>query len=391
MTPAARVQTAIELLDRIIIATRDDGAAADTIIAQGFAERSYAGSKDRRAVRELIYAAIRRAGKRPDSGRAAMLGLAKDQTELRALFDGSPYGPATISASEPVATAGLAPAWLAEQIDPAELAALQGRAPTDLRVNTLKTTRAALLAQLDGAAPAPHAPDAIRLTQEIANLDRHPAYLTGAFEVQDAGSQLVGLATGAQPGMDVLDLCAGAGGKTLQLASMMDNRGRIIASDIDRGRLSRLLPRAERAGVNNVVTRLLNPGQERLMLADLTGQADLVLIDAPCSGSGTWRRNPEARWRLTPARLDRLLATQHQLLDLAAPLVKPGGALVYIVCSLFDSEGPAQAAAFAARQAGWRVAPLSLPAGQASGDGWRLSPALSGTDGFFIARWLAPC
>jgi 16S rRNA (cytosine967-C5)-methyltransferase len=189
----------------------------------------------------------------------------------------------------------------------------------------------------------------------------------------------------------VVDLCAGAGGKTLALAAQMGGRGRIIACDADRARLSRLAPRAMRAGVATVDTRLLDPGREADALADLRSAADLVVVDAPCTGTGTWRRNPEARWRLTPARLERASATQARLLDVAAALVRPGGRLVHIVCSLLDEEGANQAAAFLRRHPDWRSEPIALLAGVAHGQGWRLTPAADGTDGFFVAAFLAPC
>jgi 16S rRNA (cytosine967-C5)-methyltransferase len=190
--------------------------------------------------------------------------------------------------------------------------------------------------------------------------------------------------------MLAVDLCAGAGGKTLALAAEMRNEGRLIATDSDRGRLSRLPPRGERAGVTIAETRLLDPGAEAAALADLAGQADMVLIDAPCSGTGTWRRNPETRWRATPDRLKRLTELQARLLDLAATLLKPGGTLVYAVCSLLHEEGRDQAAALSARSS-LVPAPVPIQAGRPAGSGVLLTPGHDGTDGFFVARWQAPC
>jgi 16S rRNA (cytosine967-C5)-methyltransferase len=171
----------------------------------------------------------------------------------------------------------------------------------------------------------------------------------------------------------------------------MQGEGAILASDTDRARLSRLTPRAERAGVSIVETRLLDTGREGAALADWQGSADCVLIDAPCSGTGTWRRNPEARWRLTPDRLARVVATQAKVLETGAALVRPGGALVYIVCSLLDEEGADQIERFAAAHPDWTVERLALPAGAPHGPGTRLTPARDGTDGFFVARLVAPC
>ena len=395
MTPGARTQAASALLDEIIAAARDQGRAADTLIARYFASRRYAGSKDRRAVRDLVYAAIRRAGDRPESGRAAMIGLAREDDTLAATFDGGPHAPAPVTAAEPAAGAGSAPEWLTGRLhtaglDEAEIAALVGRAPLDVRVNRLRADRDTVAAAIPDARPLPHAPAGLRLPAGT-NVEQLIPYRDGAIEVQDEGSQIVSLAAGATPGTAVVDLCAGAGGKSLALAAAMADRGTLLACDVDRARLSRLRPRAERAGVTIIETRLLNPGQEAAALDDWRERADIVLVDAPCSGTGTWRRNPEARWRLTPDRLDRLVATQRSLLDLAALLAKPGGAVVHVVCSLLDEEGAGQADAFLARHAGWRAEPIDLPAGRPRGAGRRLTPAHDGTDGFFVARLVRPC
>jgi 16S rRNA (cytosine967-C5)-methyltransferase len=385
VTPQARVQAAIDILDEVIAAARDAGAAGDTIVQRYFRTRRYAGSKDRRAVRELVYAAIRRSGERPVSGRAALVGLADDQPELAALFDGSAHGPPPIAADEPRAGASELPAWLTDKLGGF---GLLDRAPLDLRINRLKATRAEI--EIEGAVPTPHAPDGLRLPESI-QVERLPEWEAGLIEVQDEGSQLVTLACAAEPGMKVVDLCAGAGGKTLGLAAAMEDRGVIFACDADRARLSRLAPRAERASVTIVETRLLDGGREMMALGDLADAADLVVVDAPCSGTGTWRRNPEARWRLTPDRLARVVALQARLLDVAARLVKPGGILVHIVCSLLDEEGAGQAEAFLARHPDWSAEPVVLPAGRPHGPGLRLTPSGDGTDGFFVARLKAPC
>ncbi|MFS2111043.1 RsmB/NOP family class I SAM-dependent RNA methyltransferase [Sphingomonas sp. Sphisp140] len=394
MNPAARLQAAIDLLDRITAAARDQGGSADTIIAKWFAERRYAGSKDRRAIRALVYDAIRMLGERPESGRAAMLALVERRAELAELFDGSPYGPAPIQPGEPVAEAGVLPRWLAEAfvasgLDADEQAALLERAPLDLRVNTLKADPAVIQAEIGAAVSLPCLPAGLRVPSD-SPVEQLPAYKDGQFEVQDAGSQFVSLAAGVERGQHVIDLCAGGGGKTLALAAAMANHGSILACDIDRPRLSRLMPRAERAGVGIVETRLLNPNQEVSMLADQAGRADVVLVDAPCSGTGTWRRNPEARWRLNPQRLDRYVGMQSALLDIAADLVRPGGVLVHVVCSLLDAEGAGQAEAFLARHPGWEAEPLALGAGSPRGPGLRFTPLRDSTDGFFVARMRRP-
>lgn len=387
MTPGARVQAAIEILDLVIAAARANGAPADRIVGEWFRTRRFAGSKDRRAVRDLVYAAIRACGPVPISGRAAMLRLARDDPSLAGLFDGQGHAPAPIAAEEPVATGGVAPPWLERALAESDITgdeaqALLARAPLDLRVNTLKADRATLaLPQLGEPGLAPQS---LRLPHGT-QVESWEAYTTGQIEVQDIGSQLVCAALGAQPGELVIDLCAGAGGKTLALAAAMDNRGRLIATDTDRARLSRLEPRAWRAGVTIAETRLLDPGREAEVLADLAGQADAVLVDAPCSGTGTWRRSPEGRWRLTPDQLARYAAVQARLLDLAASLLRPGGRLGFVTCSLLDVEGAGQAAGFLARHPDWSAQELHLAAGTPRGPGVRLAPGRDGTDGFFVA------
>jgi len=393
MTPTARVQAAIELIDAVIAAAAADGAPADRLIAEYFRARRYAGSKDRRAVRELVYRAIRACGPVPASGRAAMLRLAQGDPALIALFDGSPHGPAPVDDGEVVATGGTSPEWLARElrasdISDAEAAALLERAPLDLRVNTLKADRSTV--ELPVAAEPTAAPQGLRV-EPGAPVEAWDAYAAGLIEVQDTGSQLACLAVAAGPGETVIDLCAGAGGKTLALAAAMDNRGTLIATDSDRNRLAKLAPRAARAGAGMIETRLINPGRELEMLSDLSARADAVLVDAPCSGTGTWRRNPEARWRLTPDRLARFEQVQSRLLDIGAALVRPGGRLVYVTCSLLDAEGAGQVEAFLGRHGEWSAHALNLPLGKPRGKGWRLSPFHDGTDGFFIASLTRAC
>ncbi|WP_120717780.1 RsmB/NOP family class I SAM-dependent RNA methyltransferase [Tsuneonella amylolytica] len=387
MTPSARVQAAIEILDAVIDAARGAGAPADRLVSDYFRTRRYAGSKDRRAVRGLVYDAIRACGPIPADGRAAMLRLGQDMPDLANLFDGSPHGPAPIGPAEVATPGGLAPEWLerelaASGIEGDDAAALLGRAPLDVRVNTLKASRNTV--KLPVPAQTTEAPNGLRL-EPGTPVEQWDAFRAGLIEVQDTGSQLACMAVGAMPGETVVDLCAGAGGKTLALAAAMDNRGRLVATDTDRARLSRLAPRAERAGAGLIESRLLDPGREMEALGDLEGLADAVLVDAPCSGTGTWRRNPEARWRLTPERLTRFVAAQDHVLDLGARLVRPGGRLVYVTCSLLDIEGADRVQAFLGRHGGWAARPPSLPLGDARGQGWRLAPFRDGTDGFFIA------
>ncbi|MCK0128205.1 RsmB/NOP family class I SAM-dependent RNA methyltransferase [Erythrobacter sp. F6033] len=387
MMPAARVQAAIELLDAIIDGAKREGAPADRLISAYFKQRRYAGSKDRRAVRELVYRAIRHCGEIPRTGRAAMLALAQDDAQLVPLFDGSTHGPPAIGGKEQPADAGIAPEWLikslaASGIEGEAAQAMLGRAPLDVRVNTLKADRETL--ELPEAFEKLEAPNALRLAAGT-NVDQWPVYREGKIEVQDHGSQIACLAADARSGETVIDLCAGAGGKTLSLAAAMGNMGELIAADTDRGRLSKLKPRAERAGAGMVQTVLLDPKSELEALEGFVGKADLVLVDAPCSGTGTWRRKPEAKWRLTQASLEGYARLQDELLEIAAKLVKPGGRIAFVTCSLLDTEGKDRVAEFLERNEGFTAETPELPLGVPHGDGVRLDPFQHGTDGFFVA------
>jgi 16S rRNA (cytosine967-C5)-methyltransferase len=391
MTPAARLQAAIEVLDQVIQSAAEDGPPADTIVTRYFKIRRYAGSKDRRAVRELVFRAIRRTGERPESGRAAIVGLANDDSELLELF-GEPRGPEVLRDAEAASPRAIVPNWLEPELSPLVFAdewpALIERAPLDLRVNIARTTREAMLAVFPGAEPTPLSPWGIRLPSD-SRIDDSQPYLEGLVEVQDEGSQLIALACHPQPGQRVLDLCAGAGGKSLALAAAAPD-ATILATDSNRARLGKLLPRAERAAAA-IETRLLSPPRELEELDDWRSGADVVLVDAPCSGSGTWRRSPDARWRLNADRLDRLVAAQSHLLDIAAELVTPGGSLVYAVCSLFSREGARQVGSFLGRRSDWLVQDILPGAGRLDGSGRILTPGHDSTDGFFIARLGKPC
>jgi 16S rRNA (cytosine967-C5)-methyltransferase len=393
MIPAARVQAAIELLDMIIPAARGKGAPADRIIADYFRARRYAGSKDRRAVRDLVYQAIRLCGPVPESGRAAMLAVAAADPAIAALFDGSLHGPAVRAEGEAIAKTGLAPKWLAAALRASglagpEIAAMLGRAPLDIRVNALKADRATIA--LPEAAGEPLAAVQGLRFASGTQVEQWQAYADGLIEVQDLGSQLIIEALPVAPGDTIIDLCAGSGGKTLALAARLGNAASIIAADTDKRRLGNLAPRAERAGARVDHTVLLDPNREMRVLGNWAGKADHVLVDAPCSGSGTWRRSPEGRWRLDPVELARLNALQDHVLDLAAQLVRPGGSVAFVTCSLLDAEGADRIAAFLARYAGWRSDAITLPLGRERGAGWRLDPLHDGTDGFFIACLRSP-
>jgi 16S rRNA (cytosine967-C5)-methyltransferase len=391
MTPAARLQAAVEILDQVISAAREDGPPADSIVSAYFKTRRYAGSSDRRAVRELVYRAIRRSAERPANGRSAIIGLAETDPDLAACF-GGPRGPEPVQEGEVGSPAATIPQWLKPELSPlvseAEWPALLNRAPVDIRVNAARASRDAMLSSFTGGEPTGFSPWGIRLPPD-SRVEDHPAFAQGLVDVQDEGSQLIALACEPAASERMLDLCAGAGGKALAMAGAAPS-ATILATDSNRARLSRLPPRAERAGAR-IEARLLNPPNEVQELSDWRGSADTVLVDAPCSGSGTWRRNPESRWRLTSDRLDRMTSTQSRLLDLGAQMVRPGGRLVYAVCSLLTREGARQADAFLSRHSGWIAQDPLEHGGRSDGAGRLLTPGHDGTDGFFVARFIRPC
>lgn len=425
MTPAARIAAAIEILADVETRRRP---AADALKDWGLARR-FAGSGDRAAIAGLVYDALRRKASSAwimgeATPRAEMIGALKQlramgEAEVAALFTGDGHAPAPLSEGErerlrvgaledaPAHVQGDYPEWLAPAFAEsfgdsaiAEGRALANRAPVDLRVNALKTDRDHALAALAHlhAEPTPLSPIGLRIAVRADGrgpaLSAEPAYVKGLVEVQDEGSQLAALLSGAKPGIQALDLCAGAGGKTLALAGMMENQGQIYASDEDGRRLTPIFDRLARSGARNVQVRAPRGAQDRL--ADLAGRCDLVLIDAPCSGSGAWRRNPDAKWRMRPGALEQRIKDQDETLQNAARFVKPGGRIVYITCSVLKAENEDRVAAFletraeflplgAAHWAGACGLEALAPHASPLGAGIRLSPLRTGTDGFYVA------
>lgn len=425
MTPSARISAAIEVLDDLIQRRRP---AADALKDWGLARR-FAGSKDRAAVASLVYDALRRRAScafamASDTPRALVLGMLASlrgltAQEIAGLCSGENHAPAPLSAEEAEALAQFplddAPDWVRADVPEwiwpsfalafgdeavSEGQALAARAAIDIRANRLKTSRDQLLRELHhlGAEPGPWSPDALRFQPghdgRGPSLQTEPSFFAGGFEIQDEGSQLVTLLANPQPGEQVVDLCAGAGGKTLALAALMNNQGRIYATDLDSRRLAPLHERLSRSGATTVEIRIpRSRGHEPL--AELAGQVDLVLVDAPCTGSGTWRRNPDAKWRVRPGALAERIKDQAEVLDRAARLVKPGGRIAYITCSLLPEENDLAISAFLTRQPGFRPlgyeAVLAGPAGDfsllggcATQHGLQLSPLRTGTDGFYL-------
>lgn len=420
MRDGARVAAAIEILSDIEARKRP---AADAVKDWMLSHR-FAGSKDRAEIGDLVFGALRwkqssawRLGE--DTPRswvfgAVAWGFARGPDWIANACAADPHAPPPPSEAEQSALAQAtldgAPDWVRgdfpEWLDASmarifgearaeEGAALAAPAPLDLRVNTLKSTRDDVIAALaesprlkEPPAPTSHAPDGVRIPWaqgRTFSWATEQSFLKGWFEVQDEGSQLAARMAGAKPGQQVADVCAGGGGKTLALAALMQNRGQVFAFDVDGRRLAPLHERLERAGVRNVQIRA--PARTRDVLADLRGCMDVVLIDAPCTGSGTWRRNPDSKWRLRPAALQTRLQEQREALALAAPLVKPGGRLVYVTCSVLPEENEDQIAAFLAANDGFKPAHLrggEVP-GYARGHAIQMTPLKTGCDGFFVA------
>lgn len=427
MTPAARIQAGIELWQAVEEAPE---APADAVANAWFRARRFIGATDRRVVSDRLWAMLRAAprlvwhlkrARAPITPRTLMLaqlavaeGMPADA--VAGLFNAARHGPAPLADAEKRALAALAgqplddptmpeaarlgvPDWLLPRLAArfgdrlaVEMAAFDAPAPTDLRVNLLKGTRedaqAALAAEGIATAPTPFSPWGLR-AEGRPPITASRAFRAGLVEIQDEGSQLIAAMVDARPRMRVCDFCAGAAGKTLALAAAMANRGQIVAADVSPARLEAAVKRLRRAGVSNVERRLIEPGTKWLKRA--AGSFDRVLVDAPCTGTGTWRRKPDARLRLAEADLVDLARKQSVILERAARLVKPGGILVYATCSVLTEENEAQVEGFLARVPGFAMLPLTAVRTRTGvplpGDGPYLSltPASHGTDGFFAA------
>ncbi len=431
MTPAARLSAAIEVLDAI----RVGRGRADAALKAWAKPRRFAGSGDRRAIAERVYTALRLRGRiaarmGSDDGRALVLGsLAEadglDLAAVESLFTGEGHAPppladherdrlarppeghpATLTGAPDFVVQALIHRW-GEAEGLAEAQALIGdRAPVDLRVNTLRgdvaAARRLLAAEGIEPEPAPLSALGLRLPAAFAaDIQATRAFKTGWVEVQDEASQVAAALSGVRPGQTVIDWCAGGGGKTLALAALLHGSGRLVALDVDAKRLAALEPRLERAGAAAEVRKLAGDYLERGGAPDDLPLADVVFVDAPCSGTGAWRRHPEAAWRLGAATVDRLIMLQRSILREAARKVRPGGRLLYATCSILPAENDANAADFAAQHEGFAPLPIAAAAAGAPGltagaserlaalasppHTLQMSPRRTGTDGFFIA------
>jgi 16S rRNA (cytosine967-C5)-methyltransferase len=423
MRLAGRIAAAIDVLADM---EKRHRPVAEALKDWGVSHR-FAGAGDRAAIGNLVYDTLRKrasiawrmGGDTPWhlAIGAAVFEWGIDPYALNREFSGDPHAPSAIPEDrlETLATAGLEgapehvradlPEWVTPPFQAAfgpdwieEGAALAGRPPLDLRVNTLKAERDKVARQLArlAAAPTPYSPVGLRIPP-IEGPRRHPnvqaeeAFQRGRVEVQDESSQLCALLTGAAPGEQVLDFCAGAGGKTLALAARMQNRGQIFAHDSDRNRLAPIYERLRRAGARNV--QVLPPGARAL--EDLVGRMDRVLVDAPCTGTGVWRRRPDSKWRIAPEALARRIEEQDEALRSAALFVRPGGVLAYATCSLLPAENDERIGAFLAGHPQFRrlpadgvwseALPTPAPSNAMAEHSFLLSPRRTGTDGFFLA------
>jgi len=426
MTPGGRASAAIEILADIEARKRP---AAEALKDWGVAHR-FAGSSDRAAIGNLVFDTLRTRASAAyamgeDTPRALVLRTLAASWHLSpesvsAMADGTRHAPPPLSEAEldglsreipdnaPPHVRGDYPEWLQPEFERAfgaraaeEGAALARRAPVDLRVNTLKVGRDKVLKALHRfeAKPTPLSPFGVRIEHEPGpgkspHVEAEPGHGKGWYEVQDEGSQLATILAGARPRQQVIDLCAGAGGKTLALAALMENTGQLYAYDADRMRLRPIFERLKRAGARNVQVL---PAGDRAALAKLENKMDLVLIDAPCSGSGVWRRRPDAKWRLSPQMLEGRRGEQAAVLEEGAKLVKPGGRLAYITCSVLPSENRDQVDAFLAGHPEFKLIPWlalweaalqgvpAIPSADGSTETLQMTPLRHGTDGFFVA------
>jgi len=428
LTPGAQIAAAIDILTAIDIGDRP----ADDVAADYFRRRRYIGAKDRAHIAGHVYAVVRHRaaldwwiakhrvaiGARSRTLAGLVLLDGWRPSAVAKCCDGDRFRPAPLTGAEdglvrdlaghtlhhpamPRAIANGLPEWLEPYLERVfgkrlerEMAALNGPAPTDLRVNLLKADRAgarrALAAEGVVAEPTPWSPVGLRLRERVP-LGNLAAFKEGLVEVQDESSQIAALLTDARPGMRVVDFCAGAGGKTLALAAGMANRGKLVACEVSHRRLERAARRLRRAGVLNVERRALT-GERDKWVKRHAGSFDRVFVDVPCLGTGTWRRNPDAKWRMRPEDLAELIERQQQILRSAARLVRPGGRLVYATCSLLHEEDEAQAEAFLAAETDFALLPIArvwretLGGASTGGENYlQLTPAQHGTDGFFVA------
>lgn len=421
MKPAARIQATIDILEKI----SDSSIPMDLVVGDYMRHRRYIGSKDRANVAERIYEIVRAQARlgwwlehagAEDTPRTRVLfwcalGEGADEKRLKDLFDGSKYAPEELSAEElgyigklegelnhpdmPDSVRCECPPLYEDKLRSyfgdnfeSEMTAMLETATLDLRVNNFLASRQKVkdFLQADGVetTETPYSPWGLRCVKK-SYLARTKAFNKGWIEIQDEGSQLIAHVSDVKPGMQVLDYCAGAGGKTLALAATMERKGRIVAMDNDKRRLEKGRQRYKKAQLADIIeVRALSEARHVKWLKRQEGKFDVVLLDVPCTGTGTWRRNPDMRWRTYGPSLEELLPIQAEIMDKVVHVVKPGGRIIYATCSLLPDENEAQIEAFLKRHDGFEIQPLD----QAQGLGspyMRLTPHRHNTDGFFAA------
>ncbi|MCX7338797.1 MAG: RsmB/NOP family class I SAM-dependent RNA methyltransferase [Alphaproteobacteria bacterium] len=421
MRPEARIQSAIDLLDRIL---QESEVPADRIAQDYFRHNRYIGSHDRNSVGDLVYRVLRNypqlAWLDTDSNarRAVLLHLYRhedhDVAKLKETFCGGQYNPSPLTPGEinllqrsseatdmPLWASLSIPEWLCSHFEDSfgadsfqnEITALNNKATVDLRVNSLRNTRQIVLELLQAenipAIPTPFSPLGIRLLTRVP-FGNHPLWKDGTLEAQDEGSQMISLLCDAKPGMVVLDYCAGAGGKSLAMAASMNNKGRLVATDIFDWRLNRAKERFKKAGIDNTECRLLT--EEKGWLKRQQGKFDRVLVDVPCSGTGTWRRNPDLKIRFQEQDLLEIIQKQQEIMTAAAKMVKLGGRLIYATCSLLRSENHRQIETFISNNPEFSLIPIQDVWQEVLGSDCpsegpmlQLTPAQHNMDGFFVA------
>ena len=424
MRLSGRIAAAIEIVDGL----NKRGRPVSLALKEWGQANRFAGSKDRAAIGNMVYDTMRKRAShqfsmQSETGRALVLSMIVrdwgiELEELETAFASDNFAPDPISPEEkkmllaknplknaPEHIKANIPQWLVGAFEksfgkgwPEQAKAQSERPPLDMRVNTLKSSPEKVQKNLGRFSPKPMniATNGLRILpgnrdDRIANISADESYKKGWVEIQDQGSQIVSALCNAKPGEQVLDFCAGGGGKTLALASMMENRGQIFAHDVDRNRLAPIFDRLKRAGVRNVQVRSPQEGA----LDNLEGKMDRVIIDAPCTGTGTWRRHPDSRWRLSPAQLEKRVAEQAHILDEAKKFLRPGAELVYITCSVLPEENIEQIESFIARNKDFDSTDMkkrwneTYPACKQQPifdrHGAMLSPLSTDTDGFYIS------
>ena len=426
MTPAARINAVLEIYERM----EKIRIPMDSTVGDYMRQRKYIGSKDRAAVAELAYSIMRHRARlgwhiekagmdvTPRNLLIAHLALVDKNDHAKSWFDGSKYGAPELSTEETkffdlmltkeVSSTAMPEVFRVEcppQFEETlrayfgdafreELEAMMGSAPLDLRVNVTMAPREKVKAKLKEdhveMDELPYSPWGLR-AREKTFISKTRAFVKGWIDIQDEGSQLIAVACDAKPGMQVMDYCAGGGGKTLALANAMNIKGRLVAMDIEAARLEKGRERFRRAHVTDIIEiRPLSDEKHRKWIKRQKESFDIILTDVPCSGTGTWRRNPDMRWRTFGPSLEELIVIQAEIMDKVAPVVKVGGRLVYATCSILPEENEQQVEKFLERHKDFRLMPLAeaWPEGltvPCEGNYMRLTPKRHNTDGFFTA------